>query len=315
MTDHANSNRLAISFLNCKVYKTLHSLHLLRARGTMNGTAFGSTLILTHTPAFRKGTSALNPHHLPSTIHMCKCPTIRALSSEEIPPNALRRKHDPNWRGGFSLGVDLGMSRTGLALSKGFSIRPLTVLELRGQKLELRLIEIAERQEVDEFIIGLPKSCDGKETQQSNKVRSVAGRFAVRAAESISNPCSKGAPKCALRRKAHLRCLRQLEVRCGRKGTFEVLEACSLGLGVRCTPHRYFSLSGHEIELVLPKQLELQEKLRIGPPTDVDFLIDEFDVIKVLKSGCGRRIGGGDLVAVAGCKGCSITVVKVVPIE
>ncbi|KAI8022311.1 hypothetical protein LOK49_LG03G02551, partial [Camellia lanceoleosa] len=31
---------------------------------------------------------------------------------------------------------------------------------------------------------------------------------------------------------------------------------------------RYFSLSGHEIELVLPKQLELQEKLRIGPPTD-----------------------------------------------
>ncbi|THF94146.1 hypothetical protein TEA_022972 [Camellia sinensis var. sinensis] len=40
---------------------------------------------------------------------------------------------------------------------------------------------------------------------------------------------------------------------------------------------RYFSLSGHEIELVLPKQLELQEKLCIGLPTDVDFLIDEFD--------------------------------------
>ncbi|THG18689.1 hypothetical protein TEA_022498 [Camellia sinensis var. sinensis] len=124
---------------------------------------------LTH-PALRKGTSALNPHRLPSTIHMCKCPTIRALSSEEIPPNALRWKRDPTWRGGFSLRVDLGMSRTGLALSKGFSIRPLTVLELRGQKLELRLIEIAERQE----------------TQQSNKVRGVAGRFAVRAAEYCS---------------------------------------------------------------------------------------------------------------------------------
>ncbi|CAL5401240.1 unnamed protein product [Camellia sinensis] len=102
---------------------------------------------LTH-PALRKGTSALNPHRLPSTIHMCKCPTIRALS-EEIPPNALRWKRDPTWRGGLSLRVDLGMSRTGLALSKGFSIRPLTVLELRGQKLELRLIEIAERQEVE----------------------------------------------------------------------------------------------------------------------------------------------------------------------
>ncbi|THG03677.1 hypothetical protein TEA_027952 [Camellia sinensis var. sinensis] len=65
----------------------------------------------------KKGTSALNPHRLPSTIHMCKCPTIRALSSEEIPPNALRWKRDPTWRGGFSLRVDLGMSRTGLALN------------------------------------------------------------------------------------------------------------------------------------------------------------------------------------------------------
>lgn len=56
----------------------------------------------------------------------------RAISVNEIPPNALRRKRDPKWRGGFSLGVDLGMSRTGLALSKGFSIRPLTVIILKS---------------------------------------------------------------------------------------------------------------------------------------------------------------------------------------
>lgn len=68
------------------------------------------------------------------------------LPIEEIPPNALRRKNDPQWRGGFSLGVDLGLSRTGLALSKGFSVRPLMVLELRGQKLELGLLEIAENE-------------------------------------------------------------------------------------------------------------------------------------------------------------------------
>ena len=49
------------------------------------------------------------------------------LSVEELPPNALRRKRDPHWRGGFSLGLDLGLARTGLALSKGFSVRPLTV--------------------------------------------------------------------------------------------------------------------------------------------------------------------------------------------
>ncbi|KNA21701.1 hypothetical protein SOVF_040290 isoform B [Spinacia oleracea] len=103
--------------------------------------------------------------------------------TNEIPPNALRRKEDPLWRCGFSLGVDLGLSHTGLALSKGFSFRPLTVLNLRGEKLELSLIDIAEKEEVDEFIVGLPKSSDGKETPQSNKVRSVAGRLAVRAAE------------------------------------------------------------------------------------------------------------------------------------
>ncbi|RZC94513.1 hypothetical protein C5167_026244 [Papaver somniferum] len=113
--------------------------------------------------------------------------SIRALVSLDdntlIPSNAQRHKIDPQWRGGFSFGVDLGMSRTGIALSKGFTIRPLTVLELRGEKLELRLLQIAEEEEVDEFIVGLPKSADGKETPQSNKVRSVAGRFAVRAAE------------------------------------------------------------------------------------------------------------------------------------
>ncbi|KAH0671130.1 hypothetical protein KY289_025623 [Solanum tuberosum] len=82
---------------------------------------------------------------------------VRAVSLEEIPPNAVRRKRDSTWRGCFSLGVDLGVARTGLDLS----------LELRGQKLELRIIYIAQKQE----------------TPQSNKVRSVTGRLDVRATE------------------------------------------------------------------------------------------------------------------------------------
>ncbi|KAF7154784.1 hypothetical protein RHSIM_Rhsim01G0151400 [Rhododendron simsii] len=105
------------------------------------------------------------------------------MSIEETPPNALRWDRNPNWWSGFSLGVDLGISRTGLAVTKGFSFRPLTVLELRGQKLELQLLEIAEQQDVDEFIIGLPKSWDGKETEKSNKVLSITNRFAVQAVE------------------------------------------------------------------------------------------------------------------------------------
>ncbi|XP_039154783.1 putative pre-16S rRNA nuclease isoform X2 [Eucalyptus grandis] len=125
----------------------------------------------------------------PSSVYSLRCPSVYLCHCNPkrkelpFPPNALRRKTDPKWRGGFSLGLDLGLSRTGVALSKGFCFRPLTVLELRGQKLELRLLDIAEKEEADEFIIGLPLSSDGKETIQSNKVRSVAGRLAARAAE------------------------------------------------------------------------------------------------------------------------------------
>lgn len=50
-----------------------------------------------------------------------------ATSIDEIPPNAVRRKIDRDWRGGFSLGVDLGLSRTGVAISKGYTVKPLTV--------------------------------------------------------------------------------------------------------------------------------------------------------------------------------------------
>lgn len=42
---------------------------------------------------------------------------------------------------------------------------------------------LPELQEADELIIGLPVSADGRETPQSNKVRSVVGRLAVQAAE------------------------------------------------------------------------------------------------------------------------------------
>lgn len=51
-----------------------------------------------------------------------------SATGEEFLPNARRRKIDPTWcGGGFSLGVDLGASRTGLALGKGYSPRPLIV--------------------------------------------------------------------------------------------------------------------------------------------------------------------------------------------
>ncbi|XP_042004479.1 uncharacterized protein LOC121753293 isoform X2 [Salvia splendens] len=210
---------------------------------------------------------------------------------EQIPPNAVRRKRDPSWRGGFSLGVDLGLLRTGVAISKGFTVRPLTVLELRGRKLELRLLDLAEKQEVDEFIIGLPKSSDGKETEQSNKVRSVAGRFAVRAAERCIKILA-WLSKC-IDKKSLINGGLNLMRRCrgwrvylqDEHGTSSEALEHMIAKGVSKSARdgkldayaamkvleRYFSEEGNGIEVVVPKQLELQNKLREGPPKDVDF--------------------------------------------
>ncbi|XP_054817500.1 uncharacterized protein LOC129317161 isoform X2 [Prosopis cineraria] len=189
------------------------------------------------------------------------------LTLEQLPPNALRRKSDPHWRGGFSLGLDLGMARTGLALSKGFAVRPLTVLELRGQKLEVQLLRIAEQEEADEFIIGLPKSSDGKETPQSNKVRSIAGRLAVQAAERgwrVYLQDEHGTTAEAIDR--------MINMGLSKSSQHRKLDAYAAMMVLE----RYFHLSGEGVELVLPKNLDLQEKLQKGPPKDIDFF-DEFE--------------------------------------
>ncbi|KAK1273813.1 hypothetical protein QJS04_geneDACA012437 [Acorus gramineus] len=183
-----------------------------------------------------------------------------------LPPNALRRKNDPSWRGGFSLAVDLGASRTGLALGKGFVSRPLTVLDLRGQKLELRLLDIADRQEVDEFIIGLPRSRDGKETPQSNKVRSIAGRLAVQAAERgwrVYLQDEHGTSIEALDYMIDLGLKRS-----ARQGRIDAYAAIMV-------LERYFSTLGHGTELVLPKQSALREKLISASLQDFDFVPEE----------------------------------------
>lgn len=58
-----------------------------------------------------------------SVVLMVKKPS----KDECLLPNALRRNRSSLWLGGFSLGVDLGDSRTGVAISNGFSPRPLAV--------------------------------------------------------------------------------------------------------------------------------------------------------------------------------------------
>ncbi|XP_021806862.1 uncharacterized protein LOC110750800 isoform X1 [Prunus avium] len=219
---------------------------------------------------------------LPLTKNSKNGPRIRAISTDEIPPNALRRKRDPNWRGGFSVGVDLGMSRTGLALSKGFNFRPLTVLNLRGQKLEDQLLEIAKQQEADEFIVGLPKSSDGKETPQSNKVRSVAGRLAVSAAQRgwrVYLQDENGTSIEAMDRMINVMFCHFLpEIKflfrgLGKSDRQSKVDAYAAVMVLE----RYFSMSGEGTELVVPKNLDLLDKLRRGPPKDIDFYPEDYE--------------------------------------
>ncbi|XP_020239728.1 uncharacterized protein LOC109818616 isoform X1 [Cajanus cajan] len=226
-----------------------------------------ATMWMQHAPPLKLFLSSSNETKVPSFgVTQNGKSRVKAITLDELPPNALRRKREPQWRGGFSLGLDLGLARTGLALSKGFSIRPLTVLELRGEKLEVKIINIAGQEEVDEFIIGLPKSFDGKETPQSNKVRSVAGRLAVRAAERgwrVYLQDERGTTKEAVDR--------MINMGLSKSSQQKKLDAYAAMMVLE----KYFSSSGQGIELVLPKNLELQAKLQRGPPKDGDLFSDE----------------------------------------
>ncbi|XP_024388997.1 uncharacterized protein [Physcomitrium patens] len=72
--------------------------------------------------------------------------------------NAQRARGGERVRG-HTVGVDLGDAKTGLAISLGgYAPRPLT--------------------RADEFVVGLPKAWDGKDSDQANKCRSFAGRLA-----------------------------------------------------------------------------------------------------------------------------------------
>ncbi|KAJ3689863.1 hypothetical protein LUZ61_019027 [Rhynchospora tenuis] len=173
----------------------------------------------------------------------------------ELMPNARRRKHDPDWTGGgYSLGVDLGNVRTGLALGMGLALpRPLTVLRMSGKELEVKLIELAQKEDADELIVGLPKSLDGTETPQSLKVRGFVRKLAVRAADNglrVYLQDEHGTSKDALNYMIDIGVKKSARrVQSDAYSAVMVLE-------------RYFEMRGLGVELVLPDQPELRLKLQ-----------------------------------------------------
>lgn len=186
-------------------------------------------------------------------------PSTCSGGADELPapllPNARRRgRRDPLWHGGgFSLGVDLGAARTGLAVGRGIILpRPLTVLKLRGQKLELMLLDIAQQQEADELIVGLPVSADGRETPQSNKVRSVVGRLAVQAADRGLRVYLQD---------EHGTSIDALDYMISRGVKRSARDVKSDAYAAVMILERYFLSSGQGAKIVLPRQPELQDKL------------------------------------------------------
>ncbi|TVU31745.1 hypothetical protein EJB05_23443, partial [Eragrostis curvula] len=223
---------------------------------------------MTQAPLVRTGTGTdaaslprIQPRRRPraaGSIRAASPASSCAGAAAELPPpllpNARRRGLEPFWHGGgFSLGVDLGGARTGLAVGRGVTLpRPLTVLKLRGQKLELMLLDVAQQQEADELIIGLPVSADGSETQQSNKVRSVVGRLAVQAAERGLRVYLQD---------EYGTSIDALELMISRGVKKYARDVKSDAYAAVMILDRYFSSSGQGANIVLPRQPELQDKL------------------------------------------------------
>lgn len=73
---------------------------------------------------------------------------------------------------GRLLGVDVGERRIGVAVSEGALAVPLTIIEHTKRAADVaRLVEIAEREDVEAIVVGLPVSLSGEEHAQARLTR------------------------------------------------------------------------------------------------------------------------------------------------
>jgi putative holliday junction resolvase len=85
------------------------------------------------------------------------------------------------------LGIDVGTSRTGVAISDPFGITctPLPVIRERDRdKVLLTIVAIADEYEAEEIVVGLPRPLGGGTNEQMDAVVS----FIERLAASTSTP-------------------------------------------------------------------------------------------------------------------------------
>ncbi|KAG0570281.1 hypothetical protein M758_6G144900 [Ceratodon purpureus] len=158
---------------------------------------------------------------------------------------------------GHTIGVDLGDVRTGLSVSLGgFAPRPLTVVRQRGDKLLETILQVALQEKADEFVVGLPKSWDGKDSEQANKCRSFAGRLsnlAARRGWRVYLHDEYGTSQDALDY--------MIDIGSNRRSRKEQLDAYA-AKALLCN---YFESGGSRAQIVVPKPLDLQQLLCQGP--------------------------------------------------
>lgn len=197
-------------------------------------------------------------------------PKLRAqlkLKIASLECNA-RKAKDGRLRG-HTLGVDLGDARTGLSVSLGgFAPRPLTVVRQRGDKLLESLLQAALQEKADEFVVGLPKSFDGKDSEQANKSRSFAGRLSYLAAQRgwrVYLQDEYGTSQDALDY--------MIGIGSNRRSRKERLDAYA-AMALLCN---YFESGGSRAQIVVPKPLNLQQLLCQGPSTPLHLSLDDDD--------------------------------------
>jgi len=84
---------------------------------------------------------------------------------------------------GRILAIDYGERRVGLAISDPMRLiaTPLTTLIVtRDSDAIAKICDIATRQEITEFVVGLPLSMDGSENERSIRVRTFARQLEER---------------------------------------------------------------------------------------------------------------------------------------
>ena len=82
---------------------------------------------------------------------------------------------------GKLLALDVGLARIGVAVCDGLqlTVRPLTVVERRSRNEDFAVLaQLAQRQEVQAVICGLPLNMDGSEGPQAQTTRKWAMRLA-----------------------------------------------------------------------------------------------------------------------------------------